>query len=192
MLGPQQFASDDVNAIELREATQADAAALGALHVASWLEAYSGILPDEMLAGLSIEARAAMWSEILGDPARFGGAVVFVAEDGGRIVGFGSCGRQRDDALAEAGFGGEIGAIYVFRSHQKRGVGCAIMAAMARSLSAAGHEAASLWVLRENVPARAFYEGLGGEIVGEKKDARPEATLIEIAYGWRDLSRLLR
>ena len=64
------------------------------------------------------------------------------------------------------------------------------MAAMAQTLSGLGHTAASLWVLRENAPARAFYEGLGGEIVGEKTDEQPNASLVEVAYGWRDLSRL--
>jgi GNAT superfamily N-acetyltransferase len=185
-------ARDDVNAIKLREATQTDAAALGSLHVASWHETYTGIIPDEVLVGLSVEARTAMWSKILSDPAALGDTAVFVAEDGGRIVGFGSCGQQRDKALADAGFGGEIGAIYVFRSHQNRGVGRSIMAAMSQFLSGLGHTAASLWVLRENTPARTFYEGLGGEIVGEKRDEQPNATLIEVAYGWRDLSRLVR
>jgi ribosomal protein S18 acetylase RimI-like enzyme len=180
-----------VDAIKLRQATRADAAAIGALHVASWHETYTGLIPGEMLAGLSVEMRTAMWRRILGDPDAFGGAVVFVAEDGGRVIGFGSCGRQRDTILVDAGFGGEIGAIYVLRSNQNRGAGRSIMAMMAKSLSGLGHEAASLWVLRENAPARNFYEGLGGEIVGEKTDERPEATLVEVAYGWRDLSRLV-
>lgn len=185
-------ARDDVNAIKLREAIQTDAAAIGSLHVASWHQTYTGIIPDDMLAGLSVEAQTAMWSKILSDPAAFGGTAVFVAEDGGRIVGFGSCGQQRDQTLADAGFGGEVGAMYVLRSHQNRGVGRLIMAAMSQFLSGLGHKAASLWVLRENTRARTFYEGLGGEIVGEKREEQPEATLIEVAYGWRDLSRLVR
>ena len=64
------------------------------------------------------------------------------------------------------------------------------MNAMSSELSAAGHSAASLWVLRENALARAFYEKLGGIIVGEKIDDRPDAILVEDAYGWRDLSSL--
>jgi ribosomal protein S18 acetylase RimI-like enzyme len=107
-----------------------------------------------------------------------------------RIVGFGACGRQRDERLAASGYGGEIGALYILRAHQHRGIGRALMAALARALAELGHDAASLWVLRENAPARAFYEALGGEIVGEKSDASPGGTLVELAYGWRDLSRL--
>lgn len=183
---------DDVNPISLRPATLADAAAIGALHVASWRETYGGVLPNEALADLSVESRTAMWCGVLGDPDAPGNMSVFVAETDGRIVGFGACGRQRDRALSEAGFGGEIGAIYVFRAHQHRGAGRAIMAAMARALSGLGHDAASLWVLRDNGPARGFYEALGGEIVGEKEEASPGGTLVELAYGWRDLSRLSR
>jgi len=179
-----------VAAIKLREANRADASIIGALHVASWRETYEGILPDETLAGLSVEARTAMWSTVLGDPDE--GTYVLVAEEGGNVVGFGSCGRQRDEALADAGFSGEIGTVYVLRSSQNRGAGRLLMAAMAEAMSSRGHMAASLWVLRENARARAFYEYLGGEMIGEKKDEQPEATLVEVAYGWRDLSRLTR
>jgi GNAT superfamily N-acetyltransferase len=177
-----------MTAVKLRKATQADAATLGALHVASWHETYAGIIPDQMLAGLSVETRTAMWSKILGAPDEFGCAAVFAAEDDGCVIGFGSCGQQRDEALTDAGFSGEFGAIYVLRSHQGRGVGRLIMAAMSKELTAAGHTAACLWVLRANHPAQGFYGKLGGIIVGEKIDQRPDAILIEDAYGWRDLS----
>lgn len=176
--------------VTLRKAIQADAKAIGALHVASWHETYTGIIPGETLAGLSVDARTAMWREILGAPDAFGCAAVVVAEDDGQLVGFGSCGQQRDDALIHKGFSGEFGAIYVLRSHQGRGIGRSIIAVMSNALSAGGHTAASLWVLRRNAPARAFYEKLGGIVVGEKTDERPDATLVEDAYGWHDLSSL--
>lgn len=178
-----------MGAIKLRKAKQADEGAIGALHVDSWHQTYRGIVPDQMLAELSVEARIRMWSDVLGDPK--GDTAVFVAEDGDHLVGFGSCGRQRNGALADAGFGGEIGAIYVLRSHQNRGTGRLLITALAQALSGLGHEAASLWVLRENAPARAFYEALGGVIIGEKKDTLPGAVLEEVAYGWRDLPRLM-
>jgi len=92
--------------------------------------------------------------------------------------------------LIDKGFGGEFHAIYLLRSHQGRGVGRSIMNAMSGELSAAGYNGASLWVLRENVPARAFYEKLGGITVGEKIDGGADATLVEDAYGWCDLSSL--
>ncbi len=80
----------------LRRATIYDADKLGAVHVASWHETYAGILPDDMLAGLSIEARSAMWAKILGDPSAFADTAVYVMEGDASIIGFGACGRQRD------------------------------------------------------------------------------------------------
>jgi len=178
--------------ISFRQAAPGDAAALGALHVTSWRETYAGILPDHVLDGLSVEARSAMWTEILNDPPAFGGAAVFVAESGGEIVGFGSCSGQRDEALKEKGFAGEIGAIYVLRSHQRAGAGSSLMSLLAQKLLAQGRSSASLWVLRENAGARAFYERLGGALVGERNEEQAGAMLCEIAYGWGEVSRLVR
>ena len=181
-----------LDTVTIREATLTDAHALGVLHVDSWIETYTGLVPVELLAALTVEARTVMWSEILGDPNRLGCGAVLLAEDNGLTIGLGSCGRQQHAVFATAGFSGEISAIYVLRSHQSRGVGRSLMAVMARALLAHDHFSATLWVLRENAPARRFYEALGGEIVGEKVDERPNARLIELAYGWRDLSRLAR
>ena len=181
-----------MGAISFRRAVPGDAPALGALHVASWRETYAGILPEDMLAALSAESRAAMWERILGDPEAHAGAQVYVAQDGERLVGFGACGEQREETLAGAGFGGEIGAIYVLRSHQHRGIGRAIMSLLAQAHLKADRRGASLWVLRENLAARSFYERLGGTVVGERTEEAPDAILVETAYGWRDLTVLVR
>lgn len=167
----------------LRRATIDDAGKLGAVHVASWRETYTDILPDDMLAGLSIEARSAMWSKILGDPSAFAETAVYVIEDDASIVGFGACGRQRDSHLKELGFDAEISAIYVLQSEQRRGVGRALMREMATDIRTRGHAAAALWVLRENAAAREFYRRLGGDVVAEKEDRREKVNLVEIAYG---------
>lgn len=181
-----------MDAISFREAKSGDAVALGLLHVASWRETYAGLLPGQLLDGLSAEARSAMWRAILDDPAAHGGAAAFVAEGEGGIVGFGACGDQRDEALRERGFDGEIGAIYVLQSHQRAGVGGALMRLMAQNLLDRGRTAATLWVLRENASARLFYERLGGAPAGERADGQSGAMVTEMAYCWSDLSRLAR
>jgi ribosomal protein S18 acetylase RimI-like enzyme len=132
-----------------------------------------------------------MWRSILNRDAKWG-ADVFVAERDGEMVGFGACGAQRDDALRQQGFDGEIGAIYVLRARQRIGVGRALMAMLARRLREQGRRAANLWVLRENAPARAFYERLGGTLGGERTDEVHGATVIEVAYTWNDLAALER
>jgi GNAT superfamily N-acetyltransferase len=179
-----------LSAVGLRPAVLADAAAIGAVHVESWRETYSGLLPDAMLAELSVERWGAMWAELLGDPGTAEKMAILVAEEEGRIVGIGGCGPQRDEALAKSGFTGEFGMIYVLRSHQGRGLGRSIMASLARSLAKLGHDKAGLWVFSGNERARRFYERLGGAIVGEKAGERDGTVLVDLAYGWPDLSRL--
>jgi hypothetical protein len=53
----------------IRIATPEDARALGAMHIASWHETYTGLLPDKMLSALSVESRAAAWAKIMREPA---------------------------------------------------------------------------------------------------------------------------
>jgi GNAT superfamily N-acetyltransferase len=177
--------------MRIRPALIEDAERLGALHVASWREAYAGILPDEILSALSVEDRVAMWSMIIGEAPEVAGSAVWVAEEDGGLAGLGSCGLQRDRGLREQGFDAEIFAIYILKSHQGLGLGRGLMAVMASFLLDRGHRTAALWVLRENAAARAFYEHLGGEPVAEQVEMRPEAALVELAYGWRDLAGLM-
>lgn len=175
----------------IRAATPSDAAAIAAVHVASWRETYAGLMPEAILSALSVSERAVRWTHTLGEAASPDGASVFVAERQDEVVGFASAGPQRDRSLLAQGFTGDISAIYLLQRAQEAGAGRRLMAAAARALHDRGHRAASLWVLRENQPARRFYERLGGEQVGEKEDRRGATTLVELAYGWRDLSVLL-
>jgi len=183
--------TEAVQAITYREARIDDAAAIGALHVAAWRETYTGLLPDAFLDSLSADERSETWRAVLSDPAAYDATALFLAESDGRLAGFGACSDQRDPALEARGFDGEFGAVYVLRAFQRKGAGRALMRLMARDLLERGCNGASLWVLRENRPARRFYERLGGLDCGEKTDERPGLTLHEIAYGWKDLSLLI-
>jgi ribosomal protein S18 acetylase RimI-like enzyme len=179
-----------MDSMRFRQAGPPDADMIAAVHVASWRETYRGILPDELLDGLSVETRSAMWRSVLSGSANWDRTNLFVAENGGGIVGFGACGRQRDENLRAQGFDAEIHAIYVLQAKQCAGIGTSLMRLMARSLLGSGRKAASLWVLSENTSARAFYEELGGALLGEKVEELSGATLIEVAYGWNDLAPL--
>ncbi len=116
------------------------------------------------------------------------GASVHLAEQAGAIIGFGSSGPQPDASLPCSG---EIRALYVLRTAQRQGVGRALMAAVARDLLAQGHASASLWVLEGNVPARRFYEALGGRELARREQQREGFSAVGIAYGWPDLNALI-
>ncbi len=177
-----------MSAIEIRPATAADASAIATVHVASWREAYEGLVPAEVLAELSVEQRTERWRAILTDLASSPRSAVFLAlAEDGSPAGFASCGLQRSEVLAKSAYKGEFSAIYILKSAQRRGVGRRLMAFMATTLLSRDIETASLWVLRNNFPARRFYEAMGGRKIGVEGLWR---GIPEVAYGWRDLQRL--
>jgi GNAT superfamily N-acetyltransferase len=175
-------------AVTVRRARPDDASAIAAIHVRAWHETYTGLLPAEMIAALTLEVRLAWWARILSAPAPSPSGAAYLAEVKGTAIGFGTCNAQRSDALAAAGFGGEISGLYVLRAAQGRGAGRALMAAMAARLRKAGHGAAGLWALQANALGRRFCEGLGGTVIDTA--VRGHGRLAEVAYGWRDLALL--
>jgi len=177
---------------QIRIATHADAQALGAMHVASWHETYLGLLPDKMLSSLSVESRAAAWAKIMQEPATERSTVIYLAEHQGTIIGLGSCGAQRTESLEAQSYDGEVSAIYVLREFQKRKIGTRLFRAMCSDLISHGFKGVALWVLRENLRARRFYEHCGGKVIADREDIRDSAVLTELAYGWPDLKELDR
>lgn len=175
---------------QIRRATVADAARIAQMHVESWRETYSGIVPEEILAALSVPRRTLAWESILRDPASNEDSAVYLKEVGCTVAGFGACSEQRDSDLKVRGFDGEIGAIYVLRCFQKQGIGRSLMKELAIDLSERGSRGIALWVLSENARARRFYEKCGGKLIGERKDIRGQVILTEVAYGWRDIEVL--
>jgi ribosomal protein S18 acetylase RimI-like enzyme len=182
----------DRDIAKIRVAGLDDAPALGSMHVASWRETYTSLLPDKMLSALSVEGRSAAWAKIMQEPANERSTVVYLAEHNGTIVGFGSCCAQRTQSLKDQGYDGEFGAIYVLRAFQRQRIGASLLTEMSLDLLGRGFSAAALWVLRDNPAARRFYEHHGGKVIAEREDIRDGAVLIELAYGWLDLKELDR
>ena len=186
--------------VAIRRAQAGDAAAIAAVHVAAWRESYAGLVPERMLAAFPVAERTGRWQRILTapDPSRESAVFVAVRPDQS-IIGFGSCGRQPAAGLLADGFAGEFSALYLLAAHQRRGIGRRLMVLMAQDLLAREMRAAALWVLRDNQPARRFYEALGAKVVGQRVEtvderigepSRTQDVLHEVAYGWPDLSLL--
>jgi GNAT superfamily N-acetyltransferase len=178
-------------AVTVRRAGPEDAPAIAAIHATAWHETYTGLLPDTMISALTVEVRQAWWAQLLSNPPATRGGAAYLAELGGRPVGFGTCNAQRSDVLAATGFDGEISSLYVLRAAQKQGVGRALMARMAMRLQTAAYRAAGLWVLRENAAGRRFYEQCGGTRLDGDAGLRVQGRFTEVAYGWRELATLM-
>jgi len=54
-----------------------------------------------------------------------------------------------------------------------------------------GFDTMLVWTLADN-PYRRFYERLGGKLLCDKDIEIGEQKLVEVAYGWDDLGRLLK
>lgn len=149
----------------IRAATPDDADAVGSLHVSAWRWAYRGLLPDAFLDSLVEPAWRERWRATLsrGDAAR----VTWLAELDGAVLGFCHTGPARDaDATPAAA---EVYAIYLAEEVAGRGVGRALMAHALDHLRARGSTTVTLWVLRDNLRARHFYEAAGFRLDGAEK-----------------------
>jgi GNAT superfamily N-acetyltransferase len=145
-------------AATIRPAEPADAEALAPLHTAVWVEAYTGLMPQQVLDDLHrrpLEERVQRWRERIAWPH----GTTWVAEDGGDLVGFASSGRGRD------GSGDlEVMALYVRRSHYDTGLGHRLL------VTAIGDAPAYLWVLDGNARATRFYERHGFAFDGQVEE----------------------
>ena len=163
-------------ALIVRRARSADAAAIARVHVRSWREAYAGLISDAYLAQLSVAGHERHWRQSFTS-----GGWAFVAEWEQRVVGFASGGLSR----ARRDISGELYLLYVLQAHHGRGIGRSLFDACHYELARGGHRGLLAWVLADN-PSRRFYERLGGELAGESTVNIASSRLRELAYVWRD------
>ena len=81
----------------------------------------------------------------------------------------------------------EIATLYVLRSAQGTGLGRALFTAGARVMAARGAGVLVLWVLRDNLHARGFYERLGGVVDRAGEEFVGGAVVPSVRYRWPDL-----
>lgn len=180
-----RLSSLDLRLPLIRPAGPADAGQIAAVHVASFRDAYGGLLPPARLERMSVARCTLLWDRALG--AEVGAPAVFVAEARNGIRGFVSLNPQRSRTLEDEGFDREVSTLYVLPAAQGRGLGRALMSAAAHHLLDHRGHALSLWALKANRAACGFYESLGGELVGEYVDGDGP----QWAYGWIDPVALL-
>lgn len=174
--------------MEIRNARPDDVPAIAKVHVDSWRATYRDVLPKSYLNDLSYDARETMWAGAFGADSR---SFLVVAEDLGRVVGFAAGGEAHRDTLESRLYSGELYAVYMLESYQRRGLGRRLVVGVAETLIARGMDSMITWVLEDNAACR-FYERLGGERLGSKTVEIADMSLRAVAYGWPDASALLK
>lgn len=151
----------------MRAGTREDLAAVESVRIRAWQVAYRGLVPDDVLDTLSVtEERLAHLQ------ARYdeGLSRTWVAVDGDEVVGMAVAGPCRDeDRPGER----ELYALYVLPSHWGTGAG--------QALWEAAQPFTSVWVLKDNPRARAFYERNGFRAEATK-EIELGALLVEVRY----------
>ncbi|WNZ07596.1 GNAT family N-acetyltransferase [Streptomyces sp. 11x1] len=149
--------NDTPHDLGVREMTPADCRPVAEIRVAGWRTAYAGLVPRSYLDAMRVTEDAERRRELLLKP---GNPVVnLVAERAGEIVGWAAYGPYRDGEVRTED--AELYALYVHPGHWGGGVGAALLRTCAERCEAVGHDRMLLWVLKDNVRARRFYEHHG-------------------------------
>lgn len=142
----------------VRPAVLADAEALGHLHLDVWDDAYTGLMPQQILDDRRdrTEERVQRWRDILA-----GRHANLVAEADEGLIGFAGAGQGRDNDIDVPL---ELWALYVRKAWWGTDVGYTLFQATI------GSRAAYLWVLAGNERAIRFYERQGFRLDGTEDE----------------------
>lgn len=167
--------------IDVRRAQARDAAAITAVHDASWRNAYDGIIPPRELARMIARRGGRWWQRAIRR-----GASVLVVEVGGTIAGYATFGPNRARELTQKG---EIYELYLLPEYQGLGLGCRLFLAARRELMRAGFAGAVVWALADNEGACRFYLNAGGKKVARASERFGDVSLPKIAFAWASPAR---
>ena len=173
----------------IRVATEADLQAVAQIHVASWQDAYNGVIPDALLADRSVEGSLSGWRWTF---AKYPANITVAISQDGVIQGF-CCAGPVVDAIRSSSFEFEIYGLHVSPNSRQQGVGATLVRdAFARAKYREEMNSAIVWTLRDLRLSRRFYEREGGRVVKSGVWSIGEFTLPEVAYGWTSLHHVER
>ena len=158
----------------IRDMTEADMDGKGYVHYQSWLETYTGLMEEPILAAHSLERcqeTARKWPENT--------LVVLDRERGERVAGF-ACFLPEAREFVTVPGASEVTAVYLLAEYQCQGLGRRLMEACLERLPRPG---VVLFVLKGNEKAIGFYEHMGFRMTGSgyvSKTRHGELTELEM------------
>ncbi|WFB06786.1 GNAT family N-acetyltransferase [Streptomyces sp. LX-29] len=169
--------------MRVREMVEDDVTAVAGLRVRGWQAAYSGLMPQAYLDGLSVAEDAERQREYFS--RGLGVMVNLIAESArGEPVGWACLGPSRDPDVPAGD--AELYALYVRPELIGTGVGRALLTESLARARERGFPRMLLWVLRENARARRFYERAGFAPDGrEQSDEVAGVDVPEVRYALR-------
>jgi GNAT superfamily N-acetyltransferase len=141
----------------VRAATPSDVPAIGAVQARAWRAGYARLLPAEVLDALDPDALAEAWRPAVAAPPTPGHRVL-VACAGPTVVGFAA---SRPD--------GELVALLVDPTHQRRGHGSRLLNAVADLLREDHVPGVLAWAPTQDTPRVAFLTSAGFAADGARR-----------------------
>lgn len=155
---------------EVREALPSDCKGIGKVYCDSWKAAYQHLLPRAYLDSLTTESCT---------PGQISENDVVLA-DCERILGICHISKARD---RDNEVWGEIVAIYLLPEIWGNGQGSALLQYSLAKLKEKGIRHICLWVLKDNVRARKFYEKCGFQTSGSEREIEIAGSkVLEVEY----------
>lgn len=159
--------------VVIRKVQQGDANALANIQTESWKAAFAGILDAEILAKCTnIDRATAMYQGLL-DENKGNGYLLTVDGEPHCIAYW--------DAARDSEFVGkaELICIHSLPDNWRKGFGSQMMDLVLMDIKKSGYSEVVLWVFRDNLRARAFYEAKG---FAPKGIAKPAFDTEEVLY----------
>lgn len=167
--------------INFRKMKSSDATGIAAIQVACWQKAYAGIIPEKYLAALDVSNKARSWENGLSvNPD----VIRIVALEKNVPLGF-IAGLENRSSAFYPDITSEAWSIYVHPDYWHRGIGRSLLQAFIEEMKKLKHTSMIIWALEENLPARKFYESMGGVLLNQKQtQTYGGKSLAEVAYSF--------
>lgn len=176
--------------ISIRDVVLSDARGIARIHAKAWKNTYRGIMPDEVLDGMSEEAGTPRFEARIREHLQTKSEYPFlVAVENDRIIGFSHAIKPEDPTVR---FDFAIKAIYVDPSFQGLGAGTQLVLETIERMVKQGYRSMVIWAASQN-PWRRFYEKLGGTVIDDTQTIEIGGKKIpHTIYGWDDVTALIR
>jgi GNAT superfamily N-acetyltransferase len=167
----------------IRQASSVDSHNIAELHILSWRNTYSEILPENYLTNKIVGERHDYWQHNLSDSNSDG----FVLLIPGESLPLAFTSVRRDQ---EPGYDVLLDNLHVHPEFKSQGLGREILGATLDRLLLEGARSLCLWVFDANLPTVRFYERLGGRADQHGVDDFVGCQAPHTRYGWQDLEQL--
>lgn len=158
---------------KIRPVESGDAPALAHIQTESWKAAFAKLLPEEVLrSATQVPPAEQMYRKLLAE--QFGHGLMMEVDGAPHCMAWWSASRD-----PECPGDAEIICIHSLPGNWGRGYGSAMMDRLLADIRRAGYRRVMLWVFRDNVRARGFYEKKGFVCNGR---TQPSFGIEEVCY----------